>query len=209
MVIDSQMVGMLSGAEFDNEVAEIRASVVNEQHQEGIRLWSMNCLAKDCTLVEISRSNGKNALHLAARQGHVDILKALCLTKIHNLARRTDKKGQTALHMAVKGVNCEVVKCEREAEKDTGEVLEFDVGLSAVDEELGVVRAQIDGLRVEINGQVEVFVDEGILSLAFQIRRHGFFRRHSTTDGEAEKEHRTEQSRTIAKRSTCKRRGLT
>lgn len=67
-------------------------------------------LSKDCSLLEISRSNGKNALHLAARQRHVDIVKAL-LDKDPQLARRTDKKGQTALHMAVKGINnSEVVK---------------------------------------------------------------------------------------------------
>lgn len=72
-------------------------------------------LSKDCTLLEISRSNGKNALHLAARQGHVDIVKAL-LDKDPQLARRTDKKGQTALHMAVKGVSCEVVKLLLEAD---------------------------------------------------------------------------------------------
>lgn len=66
-------------------------------------------LQKDCSLLEISKSNGKNALHLAARQGHVDIVKEL-LDKDPQLARRTDKKGQTALHMAVKGVNSEVVQ---------------------------------------------------------------------------------------------------
>lgn len=59
--------------------------------------------------MEICRSNGKNALHLAARQGHVEIVKAL-LDKDPQLARRTDKKGQTALHMAVKGQSTEVVK---------------------------------------------------------------------------------------------------
>lgn len=66
-------------------------------------------LSKDSSIIEISRSNGKNALHLAARQGHVDIVRAL-LEKDPQLARRTDKKGQTALHMAVKGVSSEVVR---------------------------------------------------------------------------------------------------
>ncbi|KAJ8528948.1 hypothetical protein K7X08_035766 [Anisodus acutangulus] len=51
-------------------------------------------LSEDPSLLEISRSNGKNVLHLAARQGH-----GYC-----------SSKGQTALHMAVKGVNCDVVK---------------------------------------------------------------------------------------------------
>ncbi|KAG8501491.1 hypothetical protein CXB51_003979 [Gossypium anomalum] len=58
---------------------------------------------------------GKNALHLAARQGHVDVVKTL-LCRDPQLARRTDKKGQTALHMAVKGQSCEVVKLLLEAD---------------------------------------------------------------------------------------------
>ncbi|KAK9123607.1 hypothetical protein Sjap_013209 [Stephania japonica] len=72
-------------------------------------------LSKDSSLIDISRSNGKNALHFAARQGHIEIVKAL-LDKDPQLARRTDKKGQTALHMAVKGMNCEVVRLLIEAD---------------------------------------------------------------------------------------------
>lgn len=72
-------------------------------------------LLKDPSLLEISRSNGKNALHFSARQGHVDIVKVL-LDKDPYLARRTDRKGQTSLHMAVKGVSCEVVKLLLEAD---------------------------------------------------------------------------------------------
>ncbi|CAN1798379.1 Ankyrin repeat-containing protein ITN1 [Linum perenne] len=153
--IDTQMVGTLSGSEFETEVAEIRASVVNEVNELGeTALFTasdrghleaivqvllhhdpslsqtygpsnatplvsaatrghtdvvIELLSKDGSLLEISRSNGKNALHLAARQGHVEIVRAL-LMKDPQLARRTDKKGQTALHMAVKGQSCEVVK---------------------------------------------------------------------------------------------------
>ena len=66
-------------------------------------------LGRDSGLIELSKSNGKNALHFASRQGHVDIVKAL-LQKDPQLARRTDKKGQTALHMAVKGTSSGVVK---------------------------------------------------------------------------------------------------
>ncbi|KAG9155578.1 hypothetical protein Leryth_021194 [Lithospermum erythrorhizon] len=198
--IDSQMVGTLSGEDLNKEVAEIRASVVNEINELGeTALYTAadkghldvvkellkysnkdtlikknrsgfdplhiaathghhgddsisdqfvllghdpdlsktigpsnstplisaatrghtsvvkELLSKDGSLLEISRSNGKNALHLAARQGHVDIVKAL-LDKDPQLARRIDKKGQTALHMAVKGVNCEVVKLLLEAD---------------------------------------------------------------------------------------------
>ncbi|KAG1371643.1 ankyrin repeat-containing protein ITN1 [Cocos nucifera] len=66
-------------------------------------------LAQNTTLIELTKNNGKNALHFAARQGHVEIVKAL-LEKDPQLARRTDKKGQTALHMAVKGTSTAVVK---------------------------------------------------------------------------------------------------
>ncbi|XP_050385845.1 ankyrin repeat-containing protein ITN1-like [Argentina anserina] len=190
--IDSQMVGTVSGEEFDSEVAEVRAAVVNEvnelgetalftaadrghlevvkellkysnkesvvkknrsgfsalhiaatqghhaivqvllDHDPGLSKTTGpsnatplisaahrghiavvdELLSKDSTLLEISKANGKNALHLAARPGgpgHVEIVRAL-LNRDPQLARRTDKKGQTALHMAVKGTSCEVVK---------------------------------------------------------------------------------------------------
>lgn len=51
---------------------------------------------------------GQNALHLAARSGHVETVTCL-LENDPQLARRIDKKGQTALHMAVKGASKEVV----------------------------------------------------------------------------------------------------
>ncbi|GFZ11071.1 ankyrin repeat family protein [Actinidia rufa] len=98
--------GMSSGAVFEfNELRIARGTQCYKGHINVVN----ELLSKDSSLLEISRSNGKNALHLAARQGHVDIVKAL-LDKDPQLARRTDKKGQTALHMAVKGISCEVVK---------------------------------------------------------------------------------------------------
>ncbi|RWR76865.1 Ankyrin repeat-containing protein [Cinnamomum micranthum f. kanehirae] len=80
-------------------------SAASRGHTEVVK----QLLSTNSSLLEISRSNGKNALHLAARQGYVETVKAL-LEKDPQLARRTDKKGQTALHMAVKGDSCEVVK---------------------------------------------------------------------------------------------------
>ena len=62
--------------------------------------------------------------------------------------------------------------CVRERKVDTSEVVEFDVGLSAVGEELGVLGVHVDGLRVEVNGKFEVVVDERLFSSSFQIRRH-------------------------------------
>ncbi|XP_022869874.1 ankyrin repeat-containing protein ITN1-like isoform X1 [Olea europaea var. sylvestris] len=52
--IDSQMVGTLSGEDFDQEVAEIRASVVNEINELG-----------------------ETALYAAAERGHIDVVKEL------------------------------------------------------------------------------------------------------------------------------------
>jgi ankyrin repeat protein len=60
-------------------------------------------------LATIARSNGKTALHSAARNGHLEVLKAL-LEKEPEITKRIDRKGQTALHMAVKGQSSEVVE---------------------------------------------------------------------------------------------------
>ncbi|RRT60536.1 hypothetical protein B296_00021521 [Ensete ventricosum] len=133
--IDAQMTGTAMGADFDADLAEIRAAVVNDVNEvdetplftaaekgfldvvvELLKYSDRDSLTRknrsgfdDASLIELSKNNGKNALHFAARQGYVEIVKAL-LGKDPQLARRTDKKGQTALHMAVKGTSSEVVK---------------------------------------------------------------------------------------------------
>ncbi|RWV96252.1 hypothetical protein GW17_00041056 [Ensete ventricosum] len=133
--IDAQMTGTAMGADFDADLAEIRAAVVNDVNEvdetplftaaekgfldvvvELLKYSDPDSLTRknrsgfdDASLIELSKNNGKNALHFAARQGYVEIVKAL-LGKDPQLARRTDKKGQTALHMAVKGTSSEVVK---------------------------------------------------------------------------------------------------
>ncbi|KAJ6305554.1 hypothetical protein OIU78_020989 [Salix suchowensis] len=61
------------------------------------------------SLATIAKSNGKTALHSAARNGHVEVVRAL-LTMEPGMATRTDKKGQTAFHMAAKGQNIEMVE---------------------------------------------------------------------------------------------------
>ena len=48
----------------------------------------------------------------------------------------------------------------------------LDVGLSSVDEELGVVRAESDGLAIEAHGELEVIVDERFFGLLLEIGRH-------------------------------------
>ncbi|KAJ0817005.1 putative ankyrin repeat-containing domain, PGG domain, ankyrin repeat-containing domain superfamily [Helianthus annuus] len=59
--------------------------------------------------------NLKTALHSCARQGHLEVVKALH-QKVPGIVAGADKKGQTALHMAVKGQNVEVVNALIEAD---------------------------------------------------------------------------------------------
>ncbi|MFS8032824.1 hypothetical protein Hanom_Chr17g01562211 [Helianthus anomalus] len=50
--------------------------------------------------------------------------------------------------------------------------MEFDIGLSTIGEEVGIGRVDEDGLRVEVNGEFEVVVDESLLRLGDEIGRH-------------------------------------
>ena len=80
--IDALMVGTLSGAEFDAELAEIRSAVVNEVNELGEtplftaadrgHLDVLEELLKYTTKEGISRKNrsGFDALHIAASKGH-------------------------------------------------------------------------------------------------------------------------------------------
>lgn len=56
--------------------------------------------------------------------------------------------------------------------KFTGEIVGFDVGLGTVDVKIGVFRADIDSLRVEADGELEVIVDESLFGLLLEIGRH-------------------------------------
>jgi hypothetical protein len=64
---------------------------------------------------------------------------------------------------------------EREAGESTRArtsiIAELDVGLGSVGVELGGCGPGVDGLGVELGGELEVVVDEGLLGLARQIRR--------------------------------------
>ncbi|XP_044462055.1 ankyrin repeat-containing protein ITN1-like [Mangifera indica] len=87
--IDSQMVGTLSGADFDVEVAEIRASVVNEVNELGeTALFTAAAkgyievvkeLLKYSTKEGLTRKNKSmlDPLHIAAIQGHHAIVQVL------------------------------------------------------------------------------------------------------------------------------------
>uniref|UniRef100_A0A7N0TKX4 PGG domain-containing protein n=1 Tax=Kalanchoe fedtschenkoi TaxID=63787 RepID=A0A7N0TKX4_KALFE len=75
--INSQLVGTLSGAEFDAEVAEIRASMVNEVNE-----------------------NGETALYIASDRGHVDIVKELLKYSSKESLSVKNRSGYDALHIA-------------------------------------------------------------------------------------------------------------
>lgn len=91
--IDSQMVGTLSGAEFDAEVAEIRVAVVNEVNELGETplftaadkgfLEIVKELLKYSNRETVTRKNrsGYDPLHTAANQGHHGETKFVCLLK--------------------------------------------------------------------------------------------------------------------------------
>ncbi|XP_019056373.1 PREDICTED: ankyrin repeat-containing protein ITN1-like [Tarenaya hassleriana] len=87
--INSQMEGTLSGEDFDTEVAEIRASIVNEVNELGEtalftasdkgHLDVVKELLKYSNKDSISKKNrsGFDPLHIAAIQGHHDIVQVL------------------------------------------------------------------------------------------------------------------------------------
>ncbi|XP_044509089.1 ankyrin repeat-containing protein ITN1-like [Mangifera indica] len=75
--IDSQIVGTLSGADFDAEVAEIRASVVNEVNELG-----------------------ETALFTAAEKGHIEVVKELLKYSTKEGLTRKNKSMLDPLHIA-------------------------------------------------------------------------------------------------------------
>ncbi|CAK9176541.1 unnamed protein product [Ilex paraguariensis] len=75
--IDSQMEGTLSGAEFDQEVAEIRASVVNEVNELG-----------------------ETALYTAAEKGHLEVVKEFLTYTNNETLSKKNRSGFDPLHIA-------------------------------------------------------------------------------------------------------------
>lgn len=75
--IDNQMVGTLSGADFDTEVAEIRASVVNEVNELG-----------------------ETALFTAAEKGHLDVVKELLKYSNKETLTKKNRSMFDPLHIA-------------------------------------------------------------------------------------------------------------
>ncbi|XP_068328287.1 ankyrin repeat-containing protein ITN1-like [Pyrus communis] len=68
--IDSQIVGAVSGAEFDTEVAEVRAAVVNEVNELG-----------------------ETALFTAADKGHLDVVKELLKYSNREIVTKKNRSG--------------------------------------------------------------------------------------------------------------------
>lgn len=75
--IDNQMVGTLSGEDFDQEVAEIRASVVNDVNELG-----------------------ETALYTAADRGHLDVVKELLKYSNNETLTKKNRSGFDPLHIA-------------------------------------------------------------------------------------------------------------
>lgn len=75
--IDAQMLKTLSGADFDAEVAEIRAAIVNEVNELG-----------------------ETALFTAAEKGHVDVVKALLPYSTKEGLTAKNRSGLDSLHVA-------------------------------------------------------------------------------------------------------------
>lgn len=75
--IDSQMVGMLGRADFDAEVAEIRASLVNEVNELG-----------------------QTALFTAAERGHFEVVKELLKYANNDSVSKKNQSGFDPLHIA-------------------------------------------------------------------------------------------------------------
>lgn len=76
-VIDTQMAGTFSGADLDQEVAEIRASVVNEVNELG-----------------------ETALYTAADKGHLDVVIELLKYSNKEVLAKKNRSGFDPLHIA-------------------------------------------------------------------------------------------------------------
>ncbi|XP_041026368.1 ankyrin repeat-containing protein ITN1-like [Juglans microcarpa x Juglans regia] len=75
--INSQMMGTLSGADFDAEVAEVRAAIVNEVNELG-----------------------ETALYTASEKGYLDIVKELLKYSSQDTVTKKNRSGFDPLHVA-------------------------------------------------------------------------------------------------------------
>lgn len=65
------------------------------------------------------------------------------------------------------------MKLEQEIdERETSEVVEFDVCLSTISVELRIGRMKMNGLREKFNGQFKVVLDKSLFGFLFKIETH-------------------------------------
>nr|GLL20809.1 ankyrin repeat-containing protein ITN1-like [Ipomoea trifida] len=157
--IDSQMVGMLSGDEFDNEVAEIRASVVNEVNELGEtalftaadkgHLEVVKELLKYSNKETLTKKNRSlfDPLHVAASQGHHAIVQVLLdhdpeLSKTVGPSNATPlitaaSRGHTAVVNELLAKDCTLVEISRSNGKNA-------LHLAARQGHVDIVKALLD-----------------------------------------------------------------
>ncbi|WCJ27558.1 Ankyrin repeat family protein [Euphorbia peplus] len=119
--IDSQMMGTLSGADFDAEVAEIRAAIVNEVNELGetalfsaaekghldVVLELLQYSTKEA--LTLKNRSGLDPLHVAANQGHQGIVQVL-LEYEPSLSKTTGQSNATPLISAATRGHTAVVR---------------------------------------------------------------------------------------------------
>ncbi|XP_019192315.1 PREDICTED: ankyrin repeat-containing protein ITN1-like [Ipomoea nil] len=157
--IDSQMVGTLSGAEFDHEVAEIRASVVNEVNELGEtalftaadkgHLEVVKELLKYSNKETLTKKNRSlfDPLHVAASQGHHAIVQVLLdhdpeLSKTVGPSNATPlitaaSRGHTAVVNELLAKDCALVEISRSNGKNA-------LHLAARQGHVDIVKALLD-----------------------------------------------------------------
>ncbi|TYG50554.1 hypothetical protein ES288_D10G184500v1 [Gossypium darwinii] len=123
MDIDSQMMKTASGEDFNMEVSEIQASVVNEVNELGEtalftaakkgHLDVVKELLKYSNKETVTKKNKSrlDPLHIAASQGHHDAA----------IVMLPDKFGNTALHVATRKKRAEVI-IERDSRTDLPDI---------------------------------------------------------------------------------------
>ncbi|KAI7753591.1 hypothetical protein M8C21_021425 [Ambrosia artemisiifolia] len=128
--INSQMVGTLSGADCDAEVAKIRAAMVNEVNELGETALYIAAEKGHLEVVkELLKYSDKDTLttshldfdplHIAASQGHTAVVEEL-LSKDSSLLYIVKSKGKNALHLAARSGHVETVKSLLEKDPQLG-----------------------------------------------------------------------------------------
>ncbi|KAI9152757.1 hypothetical protein LWI28_000582 [Acer negundo] len=119
--IDAQMIGTLSGADFDAEVLEIREVVANEVNELGETALFVAAhkghldVVKELLLyttkegIALKNRTGLDPLHVAAREGHEDIVQVL-LEHDPELSRTVGQSNATPLITAATKGHLAVVK---------------------------------------------------------------------------------------------------